>query len=256
MEMKMNPDFNGGKMKHLFNYEVSQEDKKKCLKYVPEFNNTDYNPSYPINEELDVKLAQESAERAMQALLLGTIYVKIDGSNHRIVFEDGIPVIYARLDDKKRKINVDELPEDTITLGPGNITKLKGHKYFFVRKPRNMPGKIGAIYNQMYDALDSNIDYVKSFNLPQISFEAVGKKFNNTPNIHIDAGIALHRDQVIQLHSNSRHFEGIRTLLLESELIAEGIVVEHQGIFWKIRADLFQKGGHAGRKWTPPVILN
>jgi hypothetical protein len=198
--------FNGGKMQHIF--------KLVDNLYVDEFY----------------------SEAARAALVKGSACVKVDGANHMVVKSDSGITLYQRFDSKSG-----ECPEGYIDLPDGKnesryTSRERSHAYFY--KPVDLEtGKLRRIFAALVDQAAGYLD-AKPFG--QYSVEVVGRKFQKTPGIDKDAALAFHADQCLHLEPQVRSYQGLRSYLLDQVCI-EGVVLEHEGIFWKVRSNCFEK---------------
>ena len=222
-EQKYTDGFNGGKMFHIFDIENGQ--------YTNEF----------------------TSEEAKLALELGDFYIKIDGSNHMIKLIKGGFYIFARYDDKKGGLTEEDFESGMfINLGPGNISsyvsdngkKVINHKYVYRIVERVEPddkGKAAKLVRKMYACLEraTHLPIFKGMREgDQLTFEAIGTKFNKTPGCDEEVAIALHASQTVYF-DEARSFEGVQKFLKEN--CCEGLVVDLNGKFFKIRSNLFDK---------------
>lgn len=203
--------FNGGKMNHIF--KMTDD-----MLYIDEC----------------------SSEQAQTALLNGVYYFKHDGSNHRIVNEEGQWYIEARYDDRRGKYD-NTLPEGVFPIcdgaNPSSVWdgEKRTHNYYYTRLERVVDGKKAQkIRNAIYNIVDRIADRLNGQNY--ITCELVGKKFNKTPGIDSDVEIAIHAEQKCQF-DGERSFVGIRTFL--EEIDVEGLVIEHDGKYWKLHTEKF-----------------
>lgn len=211
--------FNGGKMMHIFT-----------------ISNNLYTPNFYSNE-------------AKEALENGRFFVKIDGSNALLKKVDGVWYLYSRYDDGKRKINRDVLPSNTILLPEGkNIDQYnsgnKEHAYFYQLRSRPLPedkGKLAKINRNLYRIVDEEMKgFLEELKEDYITVELVGQKFNATPGVMAQCGIAPHSSQTIDVEKQFRTFIGMKDYLLNQKCI-EGLVIEWKGVYWKIRSNCFDK---------------
>ena len=238
--------FSGGKMYHLFRR----------------------NDEHLYTNEFD-------CEESKDALLYGTFYVKINGSNNMLTKSplNNQWYCYQRYDDKKGTLDDSDHSElepcsglpytRTLqhSLNPDVYygTKLstdepdeksKKHHYYYVlrerytdlpegKRPRN-PCKLNKslyrLIDQLSDSLNERYDDTQEY----MTVELVGKKFNRTIGIDTHVAIAIHKDQLFDIPYDSRTYESIRDMLL-SEFVCEGFVVEHNGRYWKILSECFDK---------------
>jgi hypothetical protein len=205
--------FNGGKMFHIFKLRDDHT-------YLPEF---DWFYSKEVLENCE-------------------FYMKIDGANHCLFKENDQWIVGERYDDKKEKFN-NGIPPDfrSLPIGSNSYQHHIHHYYYHLLYPEKAGKKKRKIIEKMYALIEEKkeiIDKLANDN-KYLTFEAVGKKFNKTPGIDEDVDIAIHCMQTLN-YTGPRTFEGIQKYLLE-EVCIEGIVVEYQGRYWKIRSDCFDK---------------
>jgi hypothetical protein len=203
-----NMTFNGGKMLHIF--------KLTSNLYVDEFFN----------------------DAAKDALHNGKYYVKVDGVNH-MVLKNGTNIeLYARYDDKKGKIDPQNLPYGVMALcdgaNPSEYKSLCQHHYYY-KSCQDITGKMGKIYATLYKKIYT---YFKEKPDGHYSIEVVGKKFQKTPGITSDAEICVHNDQLLDIKFQS--YDNAKKYLL-NDVCIEGVVIEHNGLYWKIRSNCFHK---------------
>ena len=102
----------------------------------------------------------------------------------------------------------------------------------------------------MYDLVDRHAEHLETELKLKDNFmtvEWVGRKFNKTPGVDADIALCVHHEQV-PLTNVPREFSELRTWLMEQGI--EGVVVEHRGVYWKVRTDCFHKPFQIT---TPPV---
>lgn len=190
-------------------------------------------------------------EGALEALSKGNWFVKIDGSNGLLIFNEESKQydLYRRYDDKKDKFK-GEVQPGYINLPPGKNPDVyesasASHKYYqqFIPRPSlDTKGKEPAMWRELYSQIDKAQAMGKLVN-KSYSIELVGKNFSGTPGVPT-IGIALHCDQVMEkppLLPNTEEEWYLYFYELFEKMCAEGIIVEYQGLYWKIRADLFRK---------------
>ena len=200
-------EFNGGKMAHIF--------KLVDNLYVKEF----------------------SEEGAESAFLHGRYYVKVDGANHMIIKNSDDEVeLYARYDVGEREMPATCIPIPAGKNGMTYVSRQKTHTYYY-KPTRYIEGKLAKVYDILQRAA---ADYVNDKPPGHYSVEVVGRKFQNTPGVDCDGALAVHSQQTISVDQELRTFTNIRRYLLEAVCI-EGVVVEHEGRFWKIRSNCFDK---------------
>jgi hypothetical protein len=202
------PAFNGGKMVHIFSF-----DEETHL----------YSPSFEF-------------EAAKEALEKGKLFYKIDGSNGLVQKgNDGLEA-FQRLDTRGRPP-----PEGCVPLPAGsNVDSYEGHSYYYEQIRMDVNGKKARKRNEeMLKVVQDHADHILKFG-ECVSIEWVGQKFNKTPGVPHDVGIAIHSEQVCE-EPVERTFEGMKSFLLESDPPIEGLVVEYEGFYGKIRGDGFDK---------------
>jgi len=246
------PVFTTGKMEHIFEFD---QPGKKAM-YLP-------------------KYTSQEAEEAMNSF--ERMYMKIDGSCGALIRNDkGEFDIYARFDDTKKKFRDDDgkftIPEGYLPLPEGgNSAKYEGHRYY-LRKlnrpvetdekgaPIKLKGEdvfVAQLYKSLDEADPQELSLLPDFN----SIELVGKNYNQTPGV-VGNGIALHSQQRLDIkfpekQSPEEWLENLRTLMESEEgIVMEGVVIEHKGTWWKIRADHLCKGNKKDRsKHVPPALF-
>jgi len=233
------PVFNGGKMYHIFAF----NDETKPPRYDPAF----------------------TSPEAEQALLHGTLYYKIDGSNGMVQVmagEEEEPQfkIFQRLDTKGKE------PKETLTALPEgkNATAYAGHSYYYDEITLDVMGKKQIKRNRaMRELVQRHLS--KFVGSEWTSVEWVGTMFNKTPNAPHPIALAIHKEQIGEGDGiMERTFEGARKYLLEDckDQPIEGFIIEHDGSFWKLRSDCFQMTDGAKDPFKanressrPPVFL-
>lgn len=206
--------FNGGKMIHLFDFA----------------DQNNYSDRYVV-------------ENADQILNNGRWFIKIDGSNgHLILNSDGSYDIYQRYDDRKNTIDPENLPDGIVNLPSGSnsncyTSKEQKHNYYY--KKMNRPSddeknKDAKMRRKLYAIVDL-AQKEGRIAANRISVELCGKNFNRTPGVP-DVGIAVHSEQTFDCKSDNYY-----TYFCElfSETCMEGVIVEHNGTYYKIRAEFF-----------------
>jgi hypothetical protein len=201
--------FNGGKMAHIFEF-----DKDTGL-YAE-------------------TIASAEAEAALQR---GKVFYKIDGSNGMLIRgKNGELTTFQRLDTRGRPT-----PEVCVSLPQGpNADVYEGHSYCYKPISANVEGKKAKKMNQaMLDLVDKYKDHLLCYG-EFVSIEWVGAKFNKTPGVPHDIAIAIHVDQ--SCNEEFDHcYEGLRNLLLRADTPIEGLIFEFSGVYWKVRADCFDR---------------
>ena len=200
------PTFNGGKMQHIFRLVDNL--------YVDEF----------------------SSDAAQAALKSGIACVKVDGANHMVTKTDSGITLYQRYDSKSG-----HRPGGFIDLPDGKnesryTSQQQTHAYFY--KPVELEtGKLRRTYAALVDQV---AEHLRAQPCGHYSVEVVGHKFQKTPGVDRDAALAFHAEQCLQLQPSVRSYQGIRSFLL-TQVCIEGIVLEHEGVFWKVRSNCFAK---------------
>lgn len=222
--------FNGGKMQHVFMFENSQ-----------------YKDTFTSNE-------------AKEAFQNGKYYVKIDGSNGMIMkTNDGNLLPYTRYDirGKHGEIKVAEGVENI--LEGMNPSQYGNHNYFYKLVDKNARKKQGKINTKMYDLLETHQDHINDI-IPEtgrLSIEWVGNKFNKTPAINVDVAFCIHHEQEYSFQDDTKpqNFQEMRNYLLNN-ISVEGFVLSHNGKFWKIRSNMFDRDCKFSKRitdWVPKV---
>ncbi len=218
--------FNGGKMIHIF-----ELDKDTGL--------------------YQEKITSAEAETALRE---GTAFYKIDGSNGMILRgDDGEPRAFQRLDTRGRAP-----PEGCIRLPKGpNVDIFKDHSYWYQPITTCVQGKKAKQRNQsMLDVVEKHKDSLLAYG-KYVSVEWVGTKFNKTPGVPNDVAIAIHVEQRCEKNFD-RSYQGVKDLLLEADPPIEGLIFELDSVFWKVRADCFDKKCSFktnGSSVRPPTFL-
>jgi hypothetical protein len=93
-----------------------------------------------------------------------------------------------------------------------------------------------------------------------VSVEIVGTKYNRTPGVAAPAAIAPHCLQKVVLENKSlpRTYEEAKQFLLSSGMAVEGLVVEYNGKYWKLRSDMFDPNCDFvtnKSKVMPPIVF-
>lgn len=201
--------FNGGKMTHIFKYEG------RPSLYTSEFD----------------------CEKAEEALKYGKAYMKIDGSNGMLCVVNDKIQAYRRQDIKGRdwqQLNFEfmGLPKG------GNPVAVPGHAYVYRRiLPEGSKGE-----KRLNELMLSLVEFNKEQLMEELvkcggmmTIEWVGKKFQRTPGVAADVGIVIHHLQ--EMEAVPRTFEELRSFFQRYRI--EGVVIEHKGTFYKIRANMF-----------------
>ena len=196
-------------------------------------------------------------DEARDALLNGQWFIKIDGSNGLLVFNDESKSydIYRRFDDKKDKFR-NGVPDGYINLPVSrNLdtyeSESASHKYYqqFIPRPiETAKGKEPAMWRTLYSQVDKacsegRLNGADGTPMKYHSIELVGKNFSGTPGVD-GIGIALHSAQVMKKpeclpNTDLEWFEYFHNLF--GGLCHEGIIVSWNGLSWKIRAEWFRK---------------
>lgn len=220
-----------------------------------------------------------SSAEAEEALLHGTLFYKVDGSNGmiQVIHDDNgelILRIFQRLDTKGKEVD-DKLKAqqnigaaDILPLPPGkNPSAYAGHSYVYSEiTTEGIKGKKAInMKRAQQEVVEKHKDIIVAYGEEWISVEWVGEKFNKTPNVPHPVALAIHREQRVENElALERSYEGMRQYLVEDcvDQPVEGFVLEHGGVYWKVRADCFllpkgEKGPfEANRdKTRPPVYL-
>lgn len=241
--------FNGGKMYHLF--------EKEGRNYKDEY----YRPDSLYHIFPDEK------KEALTAASFGNVFLKVDGScGHIEVDENGEITCYQRYQDKKGVVNISEIHDSKIiaccpfqNLYEGkNATSNKGKKYYMRRILLNtLKKKERIIWDQVYGIAKMAAQNGDLLPNNHYSVEYVGAKFNSTPCIIEDVGIAIHHLQNLeslmkQLDPPTSRAEWPLTVLKYFErfflhFAIEGLVIEYKGRWWKVRADGFKSCRESSR---------
>ena len=161
-------------------------------------------------------------------------------------------------------------------------SKGRGHTYYMkkVQLEDSDGKKQRKVKSSLLQVLDDNrddlIDAVRKYGSTDgyLSVELIGNKFQQTPGVYVDAAIAIHCEQRLdvladpttpaagrmeegvdvsldkdieelkvgtqemknQVVALPRTFDGMKDFLLSRNV--EGVVLEHNGTFWKIRSNL------------------
>lgn len=221
------------------------------------------------------KLHSPDAEEALQH---GMFYYKIDGSNGMVqvirpAADDDEPIrfkAFQRLDTRGKEPPTESINNEPplIPLPPGkNPTTYAGHSYYYSEISNNVAGKKLVKRNRaMLDLVTRHADHLVAMDREWISVEWVGAMFNKTPSVPHAIALAIHDDQrlvvgggemegVLQLPPTTtqptptptptttitRSFDGMRKFLMDdcADHPIEGLVLEHEGVYWKIRSDGF-----------------
>jgi hypothetical protein len=192
---------------------------------------------------------QPYSEAATEALENGVLFHKINGSNGCLFKTgDGQWSLYRRYDDKKGCLDPDNLPNGYRTLPSGLNEQSYGEKFrhsYYYRRMERIPQEkkkyslSEKMSNAFYVIVDRNTPQLDAFNTDALTVELVGRKFNKTPGCDFDYGIALHRQQRVPWEI-PRSFEGFKKYLMSS-VCAEGVILEHQGRYWKIKTCYFDQ---------------
>jgi hypothetical protein len=168
------------------------------------------------------------SDESKEAFEKGIYYIKIDGSNG--YFQDGL--LYERYDDRKGKLNPNELPEGYMTIPNGeNSSYYEKHKYYYKLLNKNVTEKkLKKMYNNLYSQVEDS--------MKNGSIEYIGPKYQATPGFTKDLFV-FHRNLTIEISPQIRTYESLKEYLLSG--VMEGVVIEHKGKYWKIRANVFDK---------------
>lgn len=217
--------FNGGKMPHIF---VFDRDSKPPV-YTDQFH----------------------SEEAAKALELGSFFVKIDGSNGmlHLVSNDQAVTCYQRRDTKGKPF-----PPGSIPLPDArNEATYEGHSYCYEPILRDVIGKKLQKRNAaILDLVERHREYLLSLNAKEwISVEWIGRQFNRTPGVPEEVGLAIHAQQRVEVDF-PRTYDGLRDYLGTTAI--EGLIVEHEGYYWKVRSDCFDRPSpfRENRESVPP----
>jgi hypothetical protein len=235
--------FYGGKMMHSFKHEI----RGKSERY-----------------------SKSMYDGALKAIQCGNWFYKIDGSNGLLIYseENNRYEIYRRFDDKKGKYDDGDLPDGLIRLPIGKNTDQYGsesqlHRYYQSRIERpsaNDSTKDAVMWRNLYRQVDKAQEDGK-LGEKYHSIELVGKNFSGTPKVE-GVGIALHSAQVCPkpdantLETEESCYEYFYTLF--EKLNCEGIVVEYDGLYWKMKADCFRADSPFKLQKNcanPPILL-
>jgi len=233
--------FNCGKMEHIFTF---SEDGKR---YLPQF-------------------ASKEAEEALKS---GKFFIKVDGSCGALVREKEGWTLYNRFDDTKNKFE-GKAPDGFLPLPKGeNQDKYQGHSYYLRKLRRPQLGEKLKGEDKFVSKLYAHLDNLEKrgvlADLPDFSsIELVGKNFNGT-NLgpgQGENGITLHSAQILDISrelgserpKNAELWLEWLVSFLEKEgvLLHEGLVVENNGRWWKIRSEYICKGK---KRYLPPILL-
>lgn len=178
---------------------------------------------------------------AEEALVHGKWFIKIDGSCGCLKLDEETKTyaIYRRYDAKNGK----SVPTDCVSLIEGAnsfsyTNKMATHSYYMKPCPRPTADAKGK-ENVMWRTLYSQVDKAQAENRltePYYSIELVGKNFSATPNVD-GVRIALHSEQTMLDVPSSPYYDWFQALF--RRICVEGVIVEHNGLFWKIRSSLF-----------------
>jgi hypothetical protein len=190
-----------------------------------------------------------------EALLEGKWFVKIDGSNGLLIFNDETKQydLYRRYDDKKDKFK-DVPPPGYINLPQGcNFdtyqSKSVSHRYYQnlqARPSADAKGGEAAIWREMYAQVDrahveGRLNGPDGTPRKYHSVELVGKNFSGTPGV-AGIGIALHAEQETGKPAGTPQTDEEWYAFFSKyfkTVCCEGLVVEHKGLYWKVLAGQF-----------------
>ena len=250
--------FAGGKMSHLFEMERGwDETNPKRARYFHAFTSD---------------LAQEALKNS------DNMYWKVDGSCGIITYDVAADElsIYQRIDTRGKG------PTSTLIDLPAGknpteyVSNNQPHSYFMeqVKVSENDGKKAKKNKLALLDVLERNkneiIDLILSNNgedadSPFLSVELVGTKYNRTPGVDAPVAIAPHCLQKISPEETAylpnslpRAFDELKLFLIDSDIIVEGIVVEHKGQYWKVVSKLFDDGCKFAKEKSsanPPIYF-
>ena len=185
------------------------------------------------------------SKEAEEALKHGVTYTKVDGSNGYKLGR----LLYRRYDDRKGKLDKENLPEGIIRLptngtdgdniGGSNPDAYEGHNYFYKlldledesigKKERKQLAQLYAHLNEVSGGEPETLE--------DGSIELVGPAFNKTPGFERNQFV-FHRNLEMKLPCE-RTFAAIKEWLPKQPI--EGIIFEYRGVYWKVRADVFDR---------------
>ena len=210
------------------------------------FEITETQPTPTSKRGVNVYSSRFSCPEAQEALEKGTFYWKVDGACGMVRYnseEDELEV-YERQDTRGR-----EASEDLVPLRPGEnqheYGKDKDRHTYFMRKVAitDEDGKKQKkIKAAILDVLKANRDVLISACREHgkdgwLSVELVGTKFQKTPGVEDEVAIALHKDQNLIIDGDlPRSYDEAKKFLGQRSV--EGIVVEWNGRYWKLRSNL------------------
>jgi hypothetical protein len=144
---------------------------------------------------------------------------------------------YQRLDTRGKPF-----PNNSISLPTGkNPDANTKHSYCYVPVLPDVKGKKNQKINAtMLAIVEQNSEYLLSLDRDFVSIEWVGKKFNRTPSVPEDVALAIHSEQGCK-ECFERTYDGVRSFLLEADSPVEGLIVQHEGVFWKIASIAFDR---------------
>ena len=292
--------FNGGKMEHIF--EFTKSSSSKGMVYGPNFSSPAAQEALEKTSNVFWKI--DGACGMLKLMIAENDKAGGDG-------DDGTAFgleLYERQDTRGKDPTPDLLPlpnchvdkdgneSENINInqesGNSNLMSKnakaygdsKGNHHNYYMKKIQLEDTDGKkqrkVKSSLLQVLDDNrddlIEAVRKYGSTEgyLSVELIGKKFQKTPGVYVDAAIALHceqrldlvadpttsaaagikegidissdndieelkigiQDRKIEVVQLPRTFDGMKDFLLSRNV--EGVVVEHNGIFWKIRSNL------------------
>jgi hypothetical protein len=190
------------------------------------------------------------------------MYKKIDGSCGIVSYDVAADELslYQRIDTRGRDPSFALVPLP-VGKNPVNYeSSEQAHSYFMEKIVVSEGDGKKAKKNKraLLDVLERNKDALVDLILSEtssdddgssplyLSVELVGTKFNKTPGVDAPVALAPHCLQTLSTddtpylpQSLPRTFDELNLVLIDSEIVAEGIVVEHKGIYWKVHSKLF-----------------
>ena len=248
-------------MEHLFQIERGwDENNPRKGRYFNEFTSD---------------LAQEALENSDH------IYKKVDGSCGIVSYDVAADELslYQRIDTRGRDPSSTLVPLP-VGKNPVNYkSKEHAHSYFMEKIVVSEGDGKKAKKNKraLLDVLERNKDALVDLILSRassdgddssplfLSVELVGTKFNQTPGVDAPVALAPHCLQRLSAddfpylpQSLPRTFDELKLALVDSDNVAEGIVVEHKGNFWKVHSKLLEPTctfATDKSKASPPVFF-
>lgn len=215
---------------------------------------------------------------AAEAFAYGDVFIKIDGSCW-FMMKDGDRWQLYRRQDKKKWGPETELPDGFMRLhAGGNTDTYEGHYYVLQLMPRSAPekdenGKImrsaarkkldgydkgeRKLVAPMYKILDhpdvtAHLDAeAERLERNWFTFEAVGKKFQQTPGVDADVDIALHHEQCIDVKFTT--IEDAHAYIMKHGV--EGLIFHHGTKSWKLRGNCYDPN-FSDKNAPAPVCLS